>query len=206
MTVKAEATATATEAEGTVLTTPAETKVETKVEETSPETKTEETKTSETAKPALPEKYELKAPEGVQVSAETLEKVALFAKEQGLTQDQAQKVFERQIQAEADLVSAQQAKLQEEASKWMDQLKGDKEIGGDSLKENVEHAKRVVEKYGSDAFKETLNKTGLGNHPELVRVFARIGKQMAEDQLVMPGKESGKAQVDPAEVLFGPRK
>lgn len=57
-----------------------------------------------------------------------------------------------------------------------------------------------MDKFGSPELKQYLNETGLGNHPELVRIFANIGKAMSEDGLVTGNSGGVKSAAD---VLFG---
>lgn len=183
-------------------------KAETKTSEAKPEAKTETTTTEPTAdqKPAIPEKYEFKLPEGSQLKPETLEKIASIAKERGFTNEQAQALVDPKLQSVlTDIVSA---KLQEDTkqlanTEWVKEAKDDKEIGGEAFGRSVETAKRVVERFGTDSFKKALNDTGLGNHPELLRVFARIGKAMEPHELIKPGTQPSAVKKSPEEVLFG---
>ena len=47
-------------------------------------------------KPAVPEKYDLKAPEGSLLAEPMLEKIAAFARERGFSQEQAQAMVEHE--------------------------------------------------------------------------------------------------------------
>lgn len=47
----------------------------------------------------------------------------------------------------------------------------------------LSQAKRVVQQLGGPEVIQALNETGAGNRPELVKLFAKIGAMMAEDQL-----------------------
>lgn len=158
-----------------------EAKAEPKVEE-----KKEENK-AEPEKPKVPEKYELKLPKDSLMDPARVEKIASFAKERGLSQDQAQAVLERESDAISSYAASQQEALKQKASEWKTAVESDKEIGGPALTESVEFAKRALDKFASPTLKQQLNETGLGNHPELVRAFARIGKAMGDDKLVLPG-------------------
>lgn len=153
-------------------------------------------------KPVVPEKYDLKLPEGSVLDAKSVEKVSSYAKEKGLSNVQAQEILEREHSAVADFVNAQKAHMDEKVSSWQSALTSDAELGGEALKANAELSSRVVTRFGSDEFKKILKDTGLGNHPELVRVFSRIGKSMGDDQLVLPGSQpvSKRSHVD---VLYG---
>ena len=157
------------------------------------------------AKAAVPEKYELKLPENSTLNAASVEKIASFAKERGLSQDQAQALLEREHSAVKENADKQQESLKTAQNAWLEQAQKDTEIGGDKFKENAELSKRVVERFGSDALKKALNETGLGNHPELVRMIVRIGKAMSEDQLVLPGAGAGEKK-NMADTFYGPSK
>lgn len=159
----------------------------------SAEAKTEgtETKPAKEEKPVVPEKYDLKLPKDSALSEAHLEKLSVYAKEKGLSNEQAQSLLERESQAVSDYVTNLKETQSKMTETWFEQAKGDKEIGGEAFKQNAELAKRVVSRFGTDDFKKELNKTGLGNHPELLRVFSRIGKAMSEDQLVIPGVQAG---------------
>lgn len=159
-----------------------------------------ETKEPSTEKPSEPVKYELKLPEGSALTADRLAAIESFAKENNLSNEQAQKLVDSENGTLAAFVENQKKQTQAEMDGWVDLVKNDKEMGGDSFKQNIELANRVVKRFGDQQFIETLEKTGLGNHPELVRTFMRIGKQMSEDQLVLPGKSSGGTR--PLEDIF----
>lgn len=172
---------------------------EVKTVETPVETKTE-AKPTEEAKPVS--EYKLKLPENSLLNAKAIEEVTAFAKEKGLSPEQAQLTLERESNAVVAFAEAQQNQMELKKTEWYEAAKSDKEIGGDIFAESAEMAKRVVNKYGSDAFKEELERSGLGNHPELLRVFARIGKAMQSDTLVRPGSMASSSK--PIEQIFYP--
>jgi hypothetical protein len=86
---------------------------------------------------------------------------------------------------------------------WLDELKADKELGGENLAANVEPARRLLDKFGSNALKKTLDETGLGNHPELVRLLAGIAKAVGPDKLVLAGSEGGQTRKSVEELFYG---
>lgn len=79
-------------------------------------------------------------------------------------------------------------------------MKADKEIGGDKLTASLSKAQQALETFGTPELKEYLNETGLGNHPELVKAFVKIGKAMSEDNMV---SAANTGQRSAAEVLYG---
>jgi hypothetical protein len=166
---------------------------EDKPKEGQPEVTKETTKDApkEEEKPKVPEKYELKLPEGSPLKAEHVEKVAAYAKAQGLSNEQAQAILERENGAVSSFVQEQNETIKTKMDSWVNEIKADKEIGGDAYDQTLSAAKRAVSRFATPEFIQSLNETGLGNHPELVRVFARIGKAMSDDHSVFPGAQSG---------------
>lgn len=154
-------------------------------------------------KPAVPEKYELKLPEGSQLDAAHVEKVAAYAKERGLSNEQAQAVLERESQAVSGFIEGSQNQLKEQSTKWVEELKQDKDVGGDSFNKSAELAKRFVSRFGDDSLKDALDQTGLGNHPGLFKMIVRAAKLMSEDQLVLPNAQPSAEAKRPEDVLYG---
>jgi len=144
---------------------------------------------AEKAKP--PEKYDLKVPKDSKLDDDAVGRIAAFAKEQGLSNDAAQSLLEREHDAVSRYNESLEASLDEKADEWMEEAKKDKEIGGDDFKKNAELSKRVLDRYAPESFRKILDESGYGNHPDLVRTFVRIGKAMSEDQLVKSGGKSG---------------
>lgn len=134
-----------------------------------------------------PKDYELALPKDSMLTDDQFDKISSFAKEKGLSKEQAQSLVDR----ESKQISDYYAQHAERVSGWKKAIETDKELGGEKYKESVEFAHRALDRYGSQSLKDELEKTGLGNHPEMVRVFARIGRQMSEDSLVVPGTKSG---------------
>lgn len=133
----------------------------------------------------VPEKYELKMPEGSPLDKDAIARVEAYAKANKFSNEEAQKLLE--VENTAVKAFADKAHAQSEADKatWLESTKNDQEIGGQNLSQNVEWSRRVVDKFGSPLLKQIFNDTGTGNHPELIRMLSRIGKAMGDDQLVV---------------------
>lgn len=139
---------------------------------------------------ALPEKYELKVTDQSLFEPAYLDQFQAYAKEHKLTQDQAQQILDREASAISEYAKRQQSEFSSVQTQWVESCKKDPEIGGDNFKASVELAQRALEKYATPSFVQDLNNSGYGNHPELVRIFARIGRAMSEDKLVSSGSVS----------------
>lgn len=147
-------------------------------------------------KPSAPEKYEFAAPEGQELDANALAVFEPIAKELGLTQEQAQKLVDIYPQ-----IQQQQAEAwSKQIADWGEQVKADKEIGGDKFNASVGLAQRALDQFGNPELREYLNASGLGNHPALVRFCAKVGKSMAEDSFVVPNQGGQRSAAD---ILYG---
>ncbi|MGM8528678.1 peptidase [Enterobacter asburiae] len=147
-----------------------------------------------------PEKYEFKAGEGVELDTEALKDFEPVARELNLTNEQAQKLVDAYPKILAGVQQRQAEAWQAQTEQWASDVKADKEIGGDKLTSNLSAAQRALDQFGTPELKEYLNTTGLGNHPDLVKTFVKIGKAMSEDGMV---DGSNQGQRSAAEVLYG---
>lgn len=172
-------TPSATEA-ATVVTPP----VEAKVDATTDSTVTDGAKPVEAVVPVVPEKYDLKLPDGALLDSVALEEISAYAKEKGYTQEQAQELLQRENDAILDYTEKSQESHRAQVLKWKQEVMADKEIGGEQFNINIEYAHRVLQKYAPKEFVQTLEKTGFGNHPLLVKTFVAIGKAMQPDKIV----------------------
>lgn len=128
-------------------------------------------------KDGAPESYsDFQLAEGAEVNEAVLTDFKEFAKELNLTQDQAQKLVDFQQDIELQRVEAFQA----EVDGWVDTAKTDKEFGGKTFDENVSLANEALKEFGTPELINFLRDTRAGNHPEVIRTFYRIGKQLKE--------------------------
>lgn len=147
-----------------------------------------------------PDKYEFKAGEGVELDSGAMADFEPVARELNLTNEQAQKLVDVYPKILAGVQQRQVEAWQKQTEGWAETVKADKEVGGDKLTSNLSAAQRALDQFGTPELREYLDGTGLGNHPELVKAFIKVGKAMSEDG-VITGKESG--QRSAAEVLYG---
>ena len=73
---------------------------------------------------------------------------------------------------------------------------------GQSYSANMGLAGKVLGQLGTPALAEKLDSTGLGNDPDLVRVFHRIGQLLSEDSLIMGASGGGSAPLSAAEIFY----
>lgn len=136
-------------------------------------------------------------PEGMTVNEELLGEFKATAKELKLSQEAAQRLADIQVKA----LGKQAEHVARVRSQWLEQTKTDKEFGGEALAENLGVAKKAMDAFATPQLRQLLNESGLGNHPEIVRAFVRVGKAISEDGRVVTGSKSG-IPADPAKRLF----
>ena len=163
---------------------------------TPPEQTSDQATDTKADTPDVPESYDLKMPEGVELDKAAADEFTAIAKELKLSAEGAQKLADvgakmaqRQAEAHANLVES-----------WVEQVKTDKEIGGDKLDENLAVARKAVDAFGTPELKDFLNATGLGNHPALIKAFYKAGKAISEDKFVT-GAPKG-PETDMAKKMF----
>lgn len=140
-------------------------------------------------KPAgAPEAYDFKPLEGQQFDPEFIKVYSDVAKELDLPQDKAQALIDK---ISPVLEQRQMAKIEEVRTGWMEASKIDKEFGGDKLEANLGIAKAALDQFGTPELKELLNASGIGNHPEVIRYFYKVGKATSADTFV-GGRKEGK--------------
>lgn len=163
--------------------------------ETTPEAKTEGDKPAEAkteAKPeGAPEEYaDFTSPEGMDLDTEVLGDLKSIAKELNLPQAQAQKIVDLGVRLQQKQAESWTAQIE----KWVGEVKSDKEIGGDKLPENLSIAKKAIDSFGNPQIKALLDSSGLGNNPDVIKMFVNIGKAISEDGFVSGNKNAGTKQ------------
>lgn len=195
-------TATATQPADGASTTPTK-GAETTLTKAAPEGKGDaagEAKASDTA----PADIQINVPKGVAVDQGMMDSFKGIAKEIGLTTDTAQKMADWYFKTNSEAAQKFQSGREEMITKWAEEAKTDKEIGGDKFDGSVKLAQSALRQFGSPALTQILNETGLGNHREMIALFAKIGKAVSEDKTPKGPTEVGdaKPQRDLAELLY----
>ena len=86
------------------------------------------------------------------------------------------------------------ALLEEQVLQWEAATKKDKLLGGDKLEANLATAKLALDSFGSPELKQFLAKSGLGSHPEVIRMLHKVGSSIGDDQLVIGHLKPGETE------------
>ncbi len=130
-----------------------------------------------------PETYDLKLSDKSLLTEDDLKKVAEEAKKLNLTNEEAQALADGKNQAVQDYVDSGN----KVTAGWLDQAKKDSEIGGDNFEQTVLDGNAALERFASPELQDLLYATKFGNHPEVIRAWAKVGKAMRGDKFVVAG-------------------
>lgn len=129
-----------------------------------------------------PDEYaEFAMPDGMDTNQALLDAAKPIFKKVGLSQIGAQEIvdmFAGQIQTDS---TAKAEAYKQQNVDWTKEVKSDPVLGGDKYLQNVGIAKKALDKFGSPGLIQLLDSTGLGNHPEVVRLIYKVGLTLRED-------------------------
>lgn len=155
---------------------------------------------------AVPEKYELKAPEGFKLSDEVVAKASETFKELGLSQAQADKLMEIYGGEIKRIAEGPMQQYEATRTEWRNSVISDPVLGdgkGD-LKADVKATiGRAIDGMGTKeaaAFREIVELTGVGDNPAFIRGILAIAKSATEGRPVTgagPSKEGQRAPGSP---------
>lgn len=150
--------------------------------------------------PVVPEAYAFaNLPEGYSISDEQLAAFSPVLKELGLTQEQADKLVA--FDAKRSLAAAEASQQQaiefrnKQVGEWETALRSDAEFGGANFDANVAVAQQFLTDFGSPELSAFLAESGLGSHPEVVRMFHKAGKELGEGKLHRTTTEVPKSEM-----------
>lgn len=145
--------------------------------------------------------YTLTAPEGYPISEGALKGLNEVCKSANLNEEQANAVMAYMQGNYTSFVAAQQEAMQAQAKTWIGEFQADKEFGGDKFDASVADAQRALATFDqSGTVSKMLAETGYGNNPDVLRIFARVGRALGEDKLI--GNGSGGESVPLEDRLF----
>jgi hypothetical protein len=131
-------------------------------------------------------------PDGVEIDEEQIEAFGEYAHGLGLSQDQFQKLIDFEMERSQKAQSQMADAYTERVASWAEATKADKELGGEALNEHLGLAKRAMDAFAIPELAKLIDTPspenpdglGLGNHPEVIRLFYRVGKAISESDLV----------------------
>ncbi len=163
-------------------------------------------KTAEEAAKAIPEKYEFKTPEGMELDAELLAETEPLFKELGLTQEKAQQVIDLYTQKVLPAVEKQKlGQWNAITDGWQKEIKANKEIAlgaeGNST-DGVRLINTLLNAEEAKRFKEEAKSYSFGANYSLNLLLARAATHFKEDGSFKPENSNSGATKGIAERMF----
>lgn len=140
-------------------------------------------------------------PEGVTMDEEALAEFIPMAQEHKLSQADAQKFIDLQAKAVGKFVKSQTDAWADQVAKWTTVAENDAEYGKKDYDKSVMIARSAMRQIGGSKLSAALEETGMGNHPEIIRAFYRMGVAIGEDDLNFGGSNPG-GQLSQAQRMF----
>lgn len=133
----------------------------------------------------VPEEYTFEGLSGdVSYSNEDKGLVSDLGKELKLTNRQAKALLEK---GGAVLNKYRTMAVDKQTKIWYDQVKNDEVLGRNNFGETKKNVAAALKHYGSPALKKFLADSRIGNHPDVVKFFNAIGKDLREDSKFAEG-------------------
>lgn len=157
-----------------------------------------------------PEAYELTMPEGLTLDATALDAATPVFREMGLTNEQAQQLMPVAANFAQKIADGLNQKIigdvAADRKAWLDTAKADTELGGANWDQTISVAAKGLDQLGftkGTPFRNLLDESGLGNHPDMIRAWSRVGKAIGEDSdFVRSGQNASVKKTD--QELFYP--
>jgi hypothetical protein len=160
----------------------------------------------EAAKPTkseVPEKYDLKPPEGYDLNEATVTEASALFKDLKLSNEQAQKLVDFQAKLHRDAQEAPYAAYDAMREDWQAQVKNDPDLGP-KLPQVKETIGRALDTLGDPpmvtAFREAMNLTGAGDHPAFIKAFYKLSQAVVEGTPVRGSNPSPHGQTQSGRV------
>lgn len=135
-------------------------------------------------RPETKDGYDFAMPEGLPEGFAYNENLANglkeWAHEAGLSPRQAQTIHDKYV---STIAESQQSAAVERNNAHQETIKALKTEWGSNFDRNTELAYRASLTVGGDKFVEKMEATGLGNDPDMIRAFAKVGEMLGEDSL-----------------------
>lgn len=132
--------------------------------------------------------YEFKDAEGAVVNNETTALISDLAKDLNLSQEAAQKLFERGSGDDGIVSKINQNAIKHYNREWGRQIEADPELGGARLKDTQFNVAKAMSLDSTGELREFLKNSGLGNFPPLVKFLNKVGNQLNSDRNFITGK------------------
>lgn len=155
--------------------------------------------------PSAPEEYTLEMQEdNLPLLKMQLDNFTATCREAGLTKAQAEKVlaWQKEKLLEAENNTQQQTEIA--LKSWETEIRSDPEFGGIRYKRTIADARNALQAFDADgSLRNLLIETHGQFEPSVVRFMSRVGRAIAEGQMIVAGDGSQGKEASLAERFYG---
>lgn len=131
-----------------------------------------------------------------EMDAALKESFAAKAFEAGLTQEQAKILADKMVLENRAAIELEEKNIAQLKSTWAEELKTE---FGAAHDQRIELARRSFNSLADEGLKQLLESTGLHEHPSMIKLFSKIGKEFLEADRVVRSEADSRFGVSPAE-------
>jgi hypothetical protein len=143
-------------------------------------------KEGEPVKSVIPEKYEFKLPEGVNLDSKVMTEVEDVFKKAGLSQEQAQKLMDFNLELSKRNQDEILVNFEKQKKDWIEETR--KELGSE-VDKRMSFAAKGRDYAATPELMNILKDSGLEANIHVIKFFEKIGKTISEDSF-LEGKAS----------------
>lgn len=125
-------------------------------------------------------------PEGTELDVGQTEAFFKHAHSIGLTKQQAAHLMRFEVGRQGEAMTAHEAAMDKYRQESITTLKGE---FGQAYDERIALAKNAVAQLGGEPLQTYLTSTGMGDSPEMVRAWAKVGEILAQDAVIGQGRQ-----------------
>ena len=147
--------------------------------------------------------YTLELQDGSLMSESMLDELKTLAKESNLNKEQAESFMKLQSNALDSFIESQEKEMNNKSTQWVEDIKKDEELGGPNFKQSISDAQQAFKQFGTKEFQEAIDVLKIGNHPEVIRTFSRIGKFIKDDPILNGSRVSTTKELSFEDSMYG---
>jgi len=144
--------------------------------------------------PEIP--FEIAMPEGMEVDNNLLAAAAPTLTKLKATNEDAQALTDAYIEVRSKEAEATAKTWADKRAKWIADAKADEAIGGDNWENTLQNVDAVRKsEFHTEGFGELVDATGVGDHPEVIRMVNGFGKTLKANEALVKENAELKAKL-----------
>lgn len=144
----------------------------------------------------------LQFPEDLEHNVEDLSDFQTLVSELDISEEKAQKLLDFVAQKSRNHHLTEAEKKLKEKQNLIETAQKDAEFGQHNFNASLQLAQDALHQFGDEKLFDLLEEKDLGDHPEVIRLFYKIGKTMREDQFTGSHDQNNPSSKTLADILY----